>query len=360
MTTTGSEAPSAADGWDDVAEAIRFANARIVHDQDPLNEREAADGQHYVLRILSAVSESSLLTFDPRRPAFMPMLESVRHLGAAGPDIDYDVAVVVPGTPYRISGTRGGATYVGICVYAQAGEKGASAIVASVDVDDLVGTDGSFAYEFAHPEAARVIVRQYFHDREAQRPGTWTIDPVDGDGEGAPTAPEPEATPLPTATEVAARVANAAGSIRWNAQLNRLWTPELRSRPNRFVRQTPDDIVAAVSNPDVTYAFCWWRVDDDEALVIDLVPPDTPYWALQVCDRWFQSYPQRRSNLNDRQVARAADGSVRIVVSHGDPGAANWIPTHGHRTGTMFFRWLHADPEDLPTCRVLPISAAGD
>jgi hypothetical protein len=360
MTTTGAGAPTPLAGWDDLAEAIRFAGARIVGDRDPLNEREAADGQRYVLRILAAVSESSLLTFDPRRPAFMPMLESVRHLGAAGPDIDYDVAVVVPGTRHRVSGRRGEATYVGICVYAQAGENGASAIVASVDVDDLVDADGSFTYEFAHPEAARVIVRQYFHDRDAQRPGTWTIDPVDDHGDDAPTAPSAEATPLPTTAEVAARIADAAGSIRWNAQLNQLWTPELRATPNRFVRQTPEEIVAAVSNPDVTYAFSWWRVHDDEALVLDLVPPDTPYWALQVCDRWFQSYPERHWNLNDRQVTRAADGSVRFVLSHDDPGAANWVPTHGHRTGTMFFRWLHADPEDLPTCRVVPVAAAGD
>jgi hypothetical protein len=25
--------------------------------------------------------------------------------------------------------------------------------------------------------------------------------------------------------------------------------------------------------------------------------------------------------------------------------------------GTMFFRWLHADPQVLPTCRILPVAA---
>ena len=115
-------------------------------------------------------------------------------------------------------------------------------------------------------------------------------------------------------------MANAAQSLRWNAQLNRLWSPERRDTPNAFVRQTADDIVAAVPNPDVIYAFSWWRLAEGEALVIELDPPDTPYWALQLCDRWFQCFPDRRSNLNDRQVVPEADGTVRLVISDGDPG----------------------------------------
>jgi hypothetical protein len=340
--------------WDSFGEALRFAVSRVTDDPDPMNEREAADGHQYVVRILTAVGESSLLTFDPERPAFLPMLESVRYLGAAGPDIDYDVAMVLPGRRYRLHGQRGEASFVGIAVYAHAADKGAAEIVASVDVDDLVGDDGTFDYEFVHPDASRVIVRQYFHDRATQRRGTWAIDVVDG--------PELESAPrrLPTTGALAARVGNAAQSLRWNAQLNQLWTPELRATPNTFVRQTAQDIVAAVPNPDVTYAFTWWRVGEGEALVVEFRPPETRYWALQLCDRWFQCFPDRRSNLNDRGVVPEADGSVRIVLSDGDIGATNWLDTSGHRVGTMFFRWLHADPDVLPTCRVVPVAELAD
>lgn len=337
--------------WTAMTDAIAFAASRITDDQDPLNERESADGQQYVVRMMTAVSQSALLTLDPQRPSFMSMLDSVRFLGAAGPDIDYDVALVEPGVPHRVTGTRGAATYVGICVYGHAGEKGASGIVASVDVDDLVGEDGTFTYEFDHPEAARVIVRQYFHDRAEQAHGAWTIERLDSQAE---TGPVP--VPRPTVAGMTARIANAAASLRWNAQLNQLWTPELRAAPNRFVRQTPEEIVAAVTNPDVMYSFSWWRIDEGEALVIEFVPPDTAYWALQICDRWFQCYPDRRSNLNDRQVEVSADGSVTLVLADGDPGHPNWLDSSGHRTGTMFFRWLHADPEVLPTCRVVPVT----
>ncbi|MFN3217852.1 MAG: DUF1254 domain-containing protein [Acidimicrobiales bacterium] len=343
--------------WSALRDAIDFAVSRVVDDDEPLNEREAADGHQYVLRVLRAVSESALMTVDPRRPGFLPMLDSVRHLGAAGPDIDYDVAILVPGGTYCISGTRGGASYVGIAVYAGAGAGGATAIVDSVDVDDLVADDGTFVHEVHHPDAVRVIVRQYFHDRTTQEPGSWTIERTDEpagriggeDGDGGAGS----AALLPTSASVAARVANAARSVRWNLQLNQLWTPERRAQSNAFVRQTSDDIVAAVPNPDVLYAFSWWRITEGEALVIDVDPPDSRYWAVQLCDRWFQCFPDRRSNLNDRQLVPEPDGSVRIVVADGYPGHPNWLDTSGHRVGTIFFRWLHADPDHLPTCRVV-------
>ena len=181
--------------WAGMADALTFAASCIADDPDPLNEREAADGNQYVVRILTAVSESALLTFDPTRPAFLPMLESVRYLGASGPDIDYDVAIVQPGVAHRITGTRGGASFVGIAVYGHAGAAGASGIVASVDVDDLVGPDGTFTYEFDHPEAARVIVRQYFHDRATQAHGpgasSASTTPATADGRARRRPPLP-------------------------------------------------------------------------------------------------------------------------------------------------------------------------
>jgi hypothetical protein len=340
------------EAWTATTDALEFAVSCIADDPDPMNEREAADGNQYIVRILTAISQSALLTFDPTNPSFLPMLESVRYLGAAGPDIDYDVAIVQPGVAHRVSGTRGEASYVGIAVYGHAGAAGASGIMASVDVDELVGADGTFTYEFEHPDAARVIIRQYFHDRTTQHSGAWTIERLDG----SPSNDSPAAAPLPTTAGLSARVANAAQSLRWNAQLNRLWSPERRATPNAFVRQTADDIVAAVSNPDVMYAFSTWRLAEDEALLIELDPPATPYWALQLCDRWFQCFPDRRSNLNDREIVPEADGSVRIVIADGDPGHPNWLDTSGHRLGVMFFRWLHADPEIMPTCQLVTVA----
>lgn len=331
-----------------LTEAIATAIRHLENDPDPVNDREAADRARYVLRILAGVTQSSMIRLDPDNPTFLSMLEAVRFLGGAGPDIDYDVAAVRPGVRYRVSGMRGGASYAGIAVYAGGGESGATAIVESVDLDEVTAADGSFSWEFEHPESVRVIVRQYFHDRVSQPGGAWSIRRSTGDSTIVPGHP--------TSAEMRGRLANAATSVVWNARLNSLWTPERRAHPNQFVRQTSDDIVAAVPNPDVTYSFSWWRVDEGEALVIDVLPPRTRYWGLQIGDRWFQVYPDRRTNLNDRMVTPNGDGSVTLILSDGDPGHPNWLDTAGHRTGVAFFRWLHTDVVDQPRCRVVPVS----
>jgi hypothetical protein len=338
---------ASAPSWDAVAEAIRFASGCIDFDPDPLNDRERADGHRYVQFIVSTAVQFSLLDVTPAAPKFMVPLEPTRWLGASGPDIDYDVAVIQPGVRHRITGRRGGSSYVGICVYANDGERGATAMVDNVDVDSLVDTSGHFVYEFEHPASARVIIRQYFHDRATQERGEWSIERLDG---------HVTTSTLPSPVEVAARIGRMVETIRWNAQLNQLWGADLRDTPNRLVLQTAEEIVAAVPNPDVTYAFGWWRLGPDQALEITLTPPaDCRYWSLQVGDRWFQAHPDRNMNIHDRDAARNPDGSVTIVLAERDPGRPNWLGTYGHTLGTMFFRWLHHVPSTVPVCRVIDL-----
>ena len=59
--------------------------------------------------------------------------------------------------------------------------------------------------------------------------------------------------------------------------------------------------------------------------------------------------------LNHAQVRARPDGSVRLVVSHRDPGLPNWIETAGHRRGTMCLRWVGAERHPEPTTRVVKL-----
>jgi hypothetical protein len=60
-------------------------------------------------------------------------------------------------------------------------------------------------------------------------------------------------------------------------------------------------------------------------------------------------------HVNKHSAKYEADGSVRIIVSHQDPGRPNWIDTVGHDSGTMCFRWVRADSHPQPRTRVMKI-----
>jgi hypothetical protein len=52
--------------------------------------------------------------------------------------------------------------------------------------------------------------------------------------------------------------------------------------------------------------------------------------------------------INKASAQYEPDGSVRILVSHTDPGHPNWITTCGHQEGTMLWRWYRIPAGENP------------
>ena len=100
------------------------------------------------------------------------------------------------------------------------------------------------------------------------------------------------------------------------------------------------------------YAFCFWDLDDGEALVVDSDVPDARYWSLRLYTMaWFELVEPtgRVASLNHRQLAISADGRLRVVVSARDPGVPNWLDTGGRPVGLLTLRWFwpRGDPTPL-------------
>jgi hypothetical protein len=87
--------------------------------------------------------------------------------------------------------------------------------------------------------------------------------------------------------------------------------------------------------------------------------PECRSWNLQVDNYWMESLDYRylRIHVNKHTARYADDGSVRIVIACRNPGVANWLDTAGHRVGTMCFRWIGADEQVHPQCRVVKIDS---
>ena len=64
-----------------------------------------------------------------------------------------------------------------------------------------------------------------------------------------------------------------------------------------------------------------------------------------------------RIHTNKHLAHYSADGSVRLVVAHQDPGLPNWIETANHTSGTMCFRWVQAEQHPQPRTRLVSLDS---
>lgn len=111
----------------------------------------------------------------------------------------------------------------------------------------------------------------------------------------------------------------------------------------------------AWGDPNQIFRHGTYDLADDEALVIEFVPPECFYWNFQVDNRWMESLDYRwlPVTVNKHSASYDPDGSVTIVVSATDPGFGNWMTTHGHSFGAIGLRWNQAEQDVEPTVRVV-------
>jgi len=111
-----------------------------------------------------------------------------------------------------------------------------------------------------------------------------------------------------------------------------------------------------------TYGAGIYDLAPGEALIVEDHLRDRPlYVGFDLSNFWGESYDyaNHTSSLNDFQARPDADGVVRYVVAHEDPGVANWIDTTGQRTGYMSRRWAFAERgAALPTVEVEKVPLA--
>ena len=114
---------------------------------------------------------------------------------------------------------------------------------------------------------------------------------------------------------------------------------------------------------DARYAFLFWDLAPDEALVIETDVPRARYWGLQLATLgWFEQVDpiHRITSINQHQARPSEDGRVRFVLAHADPGVPNWLDTAEHRDGLLTYRWFWPESDPTPTTRVIPLSALAD
>jgi len=139
------------------------------------------------------------------------------------------------------------------------------------------------------------------------------------------------------------------------------WARDFKKHMNQLPMFDPGKSNAAGGDDSIIYYHSYWKIDPGEILMIDVKPPECDAWNFQLDNYWMESLDYRFHNIciNKHSASYEPDGTVRIAVSHEDPGLPNWIETAHHSEGTMCWRWyrIHQGSQPVqPSCRILKMN----
>jgi len=370
-----SRAPATTAAFDGLLDTLREVRDALLDPSADLREAvDVAEGFRNALHLLS-VAIDAYLEGDPERPAFVRLASPTRKMMGDNPDAIYHFARLRDDRRYRVTGRRGDCDYLSFTVHGRSaeGKLGAAAEPVLADVNDrglALDADGRFEIVLAAeepegaaswvplpPRAASLIVRHYWERATptAADPDVavdLAIEPLDAPGVRPPLDD--------------ARMAERLRDVDAYLRGTTLDMVEMSTLPLPFVSRTPNELPtptvfrtagqASWGAVDIAYAMAPYRLEDDEALVMEGRFPRCAYASVVLWNRHMQcfEYRDRPTWRNRSNTETDAEGRFRMVVAHRDPGTANWLDTEGHREGTLFWRFLLPEGEiERPSCRVV-------
>jgi hypothetical protein len=345
-------------------DSLKSASQLMLGELNGADKLDALEGFRHVLRVLSFASDVYLEEADPLHPSFTPVETHKQKIFGDNPDAIYDRAPLNGLMTYRITGKSGDQEYLGFCVYNRNRENRIGANISDREME--FNPDGSFEIILSqekHPGnwlklekmSYELITRQYFLDRDSEKPATYKIECL------SPEASSPP--PLLSDDGLARALRGMARFIPEAVNRSVQIAPHYIQHPNQFLHLGDDHPVFNLLSPtpDNRYHLAWYDIGLEEALVVEVNPPDSRYWALMFFNRWWEFYEYRHRPvvINKKQAKMDADGSVKIIVAHQDPEVPNWLDTEGHTQGYLIIRWMQCEEAALPACKVLPFEELG-
>jgi hypothetical protein len=350
----GDDALLSGAAFEDMLSGLHRAADLVVSARAPAFPVDRAAGYRHLLVLLSLAIDEALRPSNPYDPFFAPAnVDAVLKWGMDCPDAAYTGASLRGDATYRVRGQRGTARYLGFQVM--------SGIESSVNVvaDDLdIAENGSFEITLSAKEhsgnwmalserTSSLVVRQFFYDWDTEEPARLNIECL----EPGPSWPDPE----PLSPAGVARQMVAIGKFLEASIAFWLDVEDGGRFQGVNVFRQPAALTAMGAAAENVSVWGSWELGEDQALVIEVTPPEALYWSVSLGNHWWETidYANRQSSLNGHQAVIDGDGVFRAVVSHTDPGVANWLDTAGHRQGPMIFRWLRAQGAPVPTTHMV-------
>ncbi len=347
--------------WNQFCDTLKMAGNVVMGPNAPSDPLNRMEGFRYLSRITGAALKAFVEHNDPLAPVLMRVVHETAKMGADHPDSHYQNASICGEHEYRIRGNRGTVHYLGF--FTQIGNYGQSRGMppsgyleaSSLEVDE----DGNFEIIVSaeekpgnwlpmKKETGTLIVRQTFLDRETEKLAEFEIERIGGDGKPTPFDP----------VHCADGMQMSASLVAGAAMLFANWAEGFKEHINELPRFDQEKSNQAGGVPDIAYYHSYWKLEQDEALVIEAMPPECAHWNFQLNNYWMESLDYRYYpvHVNKHTARYRPDGSVQVVVAAENKGFDNWIDTVGHTEGTMCWRWVRADDNPEPQTRVVKLS----
>jgi hypothetical protein len=347
--------------WAEFCDRLRAAGNPMFAANMPDNAFDRAEGTRYLTRLVRCALETFVEFADPARPVLRRTVHESVKMGADNPDNWYENAPVHGDYVYRLRGTRGTVPYLSFGTqvghYGQGRGMPPAGFLEAKDLE--LGPDGEIDIVLSKSDpGARnwlkladgfgtLVIRQTFLDKQRERRAELTLTRESG-----------PAKPPPLSAEAMAQGLNSAASlVTACAMIFPNWAKGFEKHANQLPEFDAKISLMFGGDPNIVYYHSYFRLAPDEALVIEVTPPDCEYWNFQLNNYWMESldYVHHEVCINKASARLRADGSLRVVVAHEDPGVDNWLDTAGHAHGTMCWRWLRAKHNPEPQTKVVKL-----
>ena len=348
--------------WPDYADLLKGAEQLLDRTYAPGDQALKAQlWKQFAMNL----SQGYFLLFQstPDHPEFAPFENSV-FLAQPNPDAVYYYAPVDGRGTYRVTGERGNAPVTGFAVGNRiiGMDSSPGKGLGNYDFDDLeMDADGNFEVTFSSErpdghsgnwlplptDADFILVRQFSYEWGREKDVRLAIERIDAGSQIRP--------PL-TPSEIDAKLTHLFAGYARNLSgisIGAVQRCAERGFVNSFNLNTFQELGNGEDWPQA-YFETVFDIADDEALILETeLPEKRPYWNVQVIDAlWNQvEYVYRQSSLNGHQAAIDGDGKFRAVLSHRDPGIANWLDTGENLYGMMIGRWYRCSSQPTPTLK---------
>jgi hypothetical protein len=310
---------------------------------------------NYVLKAVAGDANHPVvlgMNYCPPHEWFGMSVPGSRGSGGDGPDQHYVLIPVAHGARYEIEGRRFAPEPVDIPL-TLLGNPSLTMTLGSLDLRRInIADDGSYTLTIGpspadgdpnHVQTAPGVMYAFIRECRSD----WREVPS---GLRVRRLDPPHADPW-TEEQIASRAASLmvedVGPMYWFIRI--------------FAGLEPNTVTPPFNTGDVSglisqsIVFARLRVAEDEAFVFTVRPGGAPFRDIVLQDFWFRTieYWRQQSSLNVEQSTPNPDGTLTYVVSHEDPGVANWLDPVGLHELLVVHRWqghpVEPGPEGPPS-----------